>query len=447
MNSSESHLSIYLFALGFLMVAALVIERYALKLKIQGALMLFGLALLINVGSYGVVVLHLEELHQIGIAILLFYAGLQIGPAVQQAKAKFKGELFHVILVSLLSLVLGTLLVGYLLTTPWSPFEGVKKPWLLGFMASYCYAIIDWGAIGFLFKRLRTHQEQVIRLFQYEASFGAAFLITIGTFVIEYFRFKGFQFPAFMSLGPLHAPMPILAISVLTGYLLARCLVGMIRVLRLERSEVTVATIGFIFLGYGLTHSLFQSTGGVSELVMGSYVALKTSANPHDYGPQSPQARRESDHAIDSHISLQLQSINIATEAALIFLVGLSINIGQLARTIPIGMALALCLYLIRIIAAFATHHLASLFFRDPSAIISGHEFWIWLTGAPKGVIGLALISCVPALIHEQSDGFKILFNLHHFEIIDTVCVAILSTMLIQALLLPSIYRRMLDLA
>ena len=438
----ESQLSIYLLAFGCLMIASLLIERYALKLKIQGALLLFVAGLLINIGSYRALLADLDDCHQLGIGLLLFYAGLQVGSAVSHSKRQLRSELLQVALVTTLSLFFGTVVLGFCFGAGFFGFVNVRSPWLLGFVASYIFAVLDWGAISFLLKRsqLGPDPTAVSRLFQYEASFGAALLMIIGSFVIQTYKSSQDHMAHFLATGLLHAPVMIAGLSIIVGILLAKLLMMSVITLRLERAEVTVATIGFIFFGYGLMHSAFHITGGLTDLVMGSYFALMMN-DAYRHRSKDHDLPASNGSSLEQHIALQLQSINIATEAAMIFMVGLSINLEQLAATIPVGLFIALLLNVVRVPAAVVAHVATTRIADQSCASMTRQELLMWIVSSPKGVIGLALISCMPAVMREDVLDVKQLFNLYDYQIVDAICVAILFTMVIQALLLPRFYR------
>jgi hypothetical protein len=168
--------------------------------------------------------------------------------------------------------------------------------------------------------------------------------------------------------------------------------------------------MGTIVLGYGINNFLFDTGGAMTSLVMGAYLGLKlksfTTLN---------NMLGQSETAVET-ISLQIESINIGTEAALTFLVGLTIESEQLIATIPMGVALALIMFIVRPMAVMAAGKFNNwlsgirLLAVPSTDSISRADMMIWAICSPKGIIGIAIASTLPTLLKHAGIDIDELF-------------------------------------
>lgn len=425
--------------LGVLLIAATIAERFALKIKLQGSLLIFVAGLLININYDEQLVEQVEHLHQLGLALLLFYAGLMFCEPFSQSRRVVRSQLVLVVLVTLLSLSLSVGLLYGVLTSPLSLFGAVQHPFVFALLLTYACTVMDWGAFWYLSKRIANLSSWVQTTFQFEASLGTSIIIIWGNSNLRYFERA---LPQASHLTTHTYPWGALPLTAGVGIVLAHCLYLLITHLSLEKPQVFVITIGTVILGYGITHGLLGLGGAMTSLCMGAYlgVKLKNAMAATDLPGENETSMQT--------ISLQIESINIGTEAILTFLVGLTIKSNQLILTIPAGISLALVIWVSRPLAAMAAYSFSKWVSRirilSLTALdsISRHDLFVWSMCSPKGIIGIAIACTFPQALRQSGIPMEEFFGIPEYVGVDSVCIAVLFTMIMQNLIFPRLFRQ-----
>jgi hypothetical protein len=429
--------------LGALLIAATIAEKFALKLRLQGSLLIFAIGLIANISHSEELIEEVEHLHQIGLSLLLFYAGLMFCDPFAKSRRAVKGQLILAVLVSLLSLLIGTAIVYGFLISPFSVFAKVKHPLLLAVLFTNCLSVIDWTSFWFLARRIGYLSSWVQTTFQIEASLGSSIVIMWGN-IVRHITLRRLEIGVLPNNAHDHIHNYsglMLLLPVMIGIALGHALYLSIKHLSFERPQIFVVTMGTIVLGYGINNFLFDTGGAMTSLVMGAYLGLKlksfTTLN---------NMLGQSETAVET-ISLQIESINIGTEAALTFLVGLTIESEQLIATIPMGVALALIMFIVRPMAVMAAGKFNNwlsgirLLAVPSTDSISRADMMIWAICSPKGIIGIAIASTLPTLLKHAGIDIDEFFGIPSYLPVDSICVTILMTMILQNFAFPRLLR------
>ncbi len=414
-------LPVQLAAIGAILVFSIVIDRYALRIGIPGAIALFGAGVAIQPMSNSAFDHKgFEDLHVIALCLLLFYSGVKI------CRRYFKRQEFVIpsLLISVFGvfivIAVGSVVMYYALSAVNAEYVTSEQPLLIALALAYCIAPLDWGAFTFIVKRVERFSDRVMGVLEFETAISAAMTLVIGQALFEFFTDEGTSTMASKAVDIFVGSISQgIVIGAVLGYLLA----ATIKRFAVERSQSIDLAIGFVMIGYGFNAWIGQG-GLVCSLVMGFVVSILLSG-------QDTEDEKEI-------LSVQLESINIASESLIFFMAGLAVDLSVGFLPTLFAAVILLCVvWILRPLTVF-------LFFRG-STFLDMREKQFLSLWAPKGAISMALAITIPDLIEESGIPFeRVIHPVSESFIVDAVCFTVVLSMLIKSLILPALHRRLL---
>ena len=414
-------LPVQLAAIGAILVFSIVIDRFALRIGIPGAIALFGAGVAIQPMSNAAFDHKgFEDLHVIALCLLLFYSGVKI------CRRYFKRQEFVVpsVLISVFGvfivIAIGSVVMYYALGAVNAEYVTSEQPLLIALALAYCIAPLDWGAFTFIVKRVDRFSDRVMGVLEFETAISAAMTLVIGQALFEFFTDEGTSTMASKAVDIFVGSISQgIVIGAVLGYLLA----ATIKRFAVERSQSIDLAIGFVMIGYGF-NSWIGHGGLVCSLVMGFVVSILLSG-------QDTEDEKEI-------LSVQLESINIASESLIFFMAGLAVDLSVgFLPTLYAALILLCVVWILRPLTVF-------LFFRG-STFLDAKERQFLSLWAPKGAISMALAITIPDLIEESGIPFeRVIHPVSESFIVDAVCFTVVLTMLIKSMVLPALHRRLL---
>jgi NhaP-type Na+/H+ or K+/H+ antiporter len=409
---------VQLAAIGLVLVISIVVDRFALRIGVPGALALFGAGVAIQPMSEATFDHKgFESLHVIALCLLLFYSGVKLCRRYFRRQDYLIPSLLLSVLGVLMVIVIGAGVMYIALGSIETRFNTSAQPMLIAMAMAYCIAPLDWGSFSFLVKRVHRFSDHVSGVLEFETAISAAMTLIIGDALFEFFTNQGATtllsravniFVGSISEG--------IVIGGVLGYLLSIA----IKRFAVERSQSIDLAIGFVMIGYGFNSWIGQG-GLVCSLVMGLVVSVMLS---------SEESKDEKEM-----LSVQLESINIACESLIFFMAGLSVDLSQgFLPSLVAGIVLVSVVWILRPVTV-------ALFFRGSSFLNAGEQRFlsIW---APKGAISMALAITIPDLIEKSGIPYERVINpVSEAFVIDAVCFAVVISMLLKSLILPSLHK------
>lgn len=411
-------LPVQLAAIGLVLVISIVVDRYALRIGVPGALALFGAGVVIQPVS-GSSFDHkgFESLHVIALCLLLFYSGVKLCRRYFKRQDYLIPSLLLSVLGVLMVIVIGAGVMYFALGSIEARFSTSSQPLLIAMAMSYCIAPLDWGSFSFLVKRVRRFSDHVSGVLEFETAISAAMTLILGDALFEFFTNQG---TSTLLSRAVNIFVGSISEGIVVGAVLGYLLSVAIKRFALERSQSIDLAIGFVMIGYGFNSWLGQG-GLVCSLVMGLVVSVMLS---------NEESKDEKEM-----LSVQLESINIACESLIFFMAGLAVDLrhGFLASLLA-GIVLVAVVWVLRPITV-------ALFFRGSNFLNTGEQrflsFW-----APKGAISMALAITIPDLIEKSGIPYSQVINpVSESFVIDSVCFGVVISMLIKSLILPSLHQ------
>lgn len=415
-------LPVQLAAIGAILVFSIVIDRYALRIGIPGALALFGAGVAIQPMSNSAFDHRgFEDLHVIALCLLLFYSGVKICRRYFRLQQFVVPSLLLSVFGVFIVIAVGSVVMYYALGAVNAEYVTSEQPLLIALALAYCIAPLDWGAFSFIVKRVDRFSERVMGVLEFETAISAAMTLVIGDALFQLFTDQGTNTMASRAVDIFVGSISQgIVIGAVLGYLLA----ATIKRYALERSQSIDLAIGFVMIGYGFNTWIGQG-GLVCSLVMGFVVSILLSS-------KETQDEKEI-------LSVQLESINIASESLIFFMAGLAVDIS--VGLLPTLFAAAILLIVVWVLRPLTVN----LFFKG-SEFLNGRERQFLSLWSPKGAISMALAITIPDLIEESGIPFeRVIHPVSESFIVDTVCFTVVLSMLIKSLILPSLHRRLLS--
>ena len=416
-----TNLPLQLAAIGAVLVLSIVIDRYALRIGIPGALALFGAGVAIQPMSESAFDHNsFESLHVIALCLLLFYSGVKICRRYFRRQEFVVPSLLLSIFGVFIVIAVGSVVMYYALGAINSQYQTSEQPLLIALALAYCVAPLDWGAFTFIVKRVERFSDRVMGVLEFETAISAAMTLVVGQALFEFFTHKG---AGAMASKAVNIFIGSISQGIVIGAVLGYLLAAAIKRFAVERSQSIDLAIGFVMIGYGFNSWIGQG-GLVCSLVMGLVVSILLSTSD-----------TEDEKEI---LSVQLESINIASESMIFFMAGLAVDLSiGFSSTIVAAFVLLLTIWILRPLTV-------SLFFRN-STFLSKRECQFLSLWSPKGAISMALAITIPDLIEESGIPFERVINpVSESFIVDTVCFTVVLSMLIKSLILPHLHRKLL---
>jgi cell volume regulation protein A len=406
----------FFLGLGLIYLAALAVDRVAARWRLPGAaaILLLGLAiptpLLTSAQPLGP--LHLETLHRLSLALLIFYAGLRTdlrriqGMAASGLRLGSAGVVITVVITGL----------ALLLLTPLAP---AGLPPAAAVLAVCCLGATDSGAIEDLLIALRhAISGRLSNLLQFEAAVST--VITLLAFGLVAGLLQGHSHADHQALHGIWASRLPEQLRALGLHLIAGLLAGLIlgavapRLIdALVRSDQQLLLVGvalaFVTYGFG------QLLGGGGLLAV--FVAGVLLSNADDrIGRFERQA-----------LGRVMHPLNTAAEITVLLLLGLLVQPGVLITVVPLGLLLAIVLPLARLLAVWAVLPAPAFPWRD-RLIVSGCGL--------RAAVPLALaVSMTEELPHLRGITPELAEPLAA-QLLALLFVVVLSDLLLQTLLM-----------
>lgn len=331
---------------GILYILSLVLHRFSMRLGIPSALaiLLLGLSVNLTHGEHGFVThAHVETLHTVSLALLLFYAGLNTD------LNRIRGLLPLALLLPTLGILLLGLALGGVLWTlaalgqalpipgPW----GLSATLTLGgaLLTAVCLLPTDGSTTTEMLERWQGRLPVgSLPLLEFEAALSSAATLLCFGLVVLLFQASTLDHPGAHAVAPLQA-LPIgLAqlLHQLFGGIGAGLVVGvltnrLIPLLVRYREHLLLLAISVAFLAFAL--GTFLGGGGMVAVYT---CGLLLANRPHAHGPFGHAGLRE-----------VLLPFNTAAEFTLLLLLGRLVTPSDLVRVLPLGIVLALVLDLV----------------------------------------------------------------------------------------------------
>lgn len=364
----------FFLVLGLIYLLALAVDRLAhrLRLPVAAAILLLGLAISRGMtGIHHVSTLHVESIHRISLALLIFYAGL--GTDLR----RIRGTVGAGLRLGTLGVVLTLLIVGLVLKLagPALGGEGLTMlPFAAAWLAACCLTPTDSGALEDLLGSLERGLSGRLRhLLHFEAALSTLSALLLFGFLAGFFHAHS----PYESLGlggeaakDLLSQVSLVGRHVVAG-LLAGGLVGALAswlVDKLVRSEpqllLVAVSLAFVAFGFG---QLFGGGGLLAVFIAGMWLS-----NGHY------RLKRFDQHALER----VMHPFNTAAELSVLLLLGFLVTPANLIRMVPLGLLLALVLPLAR---------LAGVWVSLGGQAFSNGERWIVGCCGLRGAVPLAL--------------------------------------------------------
>jgi len=368
----------FFLALGLIYLGALALDRLAERLRLPGAaaVLLLGLALHQPLAGYHHIRSEqVETVERIGLALLIFYAGL--GTDLR----RIRGHLGRGLRLALLA-VLSTMAVSFLVLAAFAAplADGLRLapapglPLAAAALSAACLTAVDTAALEEQLRTLgHTTHDSLRQLLQFEAALSTLISLLGFGLIAGIVQVQGHDHPLVMqaqvatTMGPqlLKVSHHLLA-GLLGGACVGICSPILIRRLVHSEAQLLLLAIALAFLAFGVGQQ-FGGGGLVAVFVTGMWLSNG----------------RYRFHQFDQHaLRRALHPLNTAAEFTVLLLLGLIVVPADLIAVFPLGMLLALSLALGRLLGV----RLAL-----PGAAIPPAERLFIACSGPRGAVPLSL--------------------------------------------------------
>jgi cell volume regulation protein A len=406
----------FFFVLGFVYLTALAVDRLAAKLRLPGAAALLLLGLAISqamAGIHHVQTIHVETLHRISLALLIFCAGLgtdlrrirgMVGSGLRLGTV---GVLLTLLLTALALRLLGPGLMG----------DPGGLPLAAAWLAASCLTATDRGAVEDLLRSLHhAIRGRLTHLLEFETGLSTVSSVLCFGFIAGLFHAHGSDHSGATSPDlalEVGAQLAQMGRHVLAG-LVAGALVGgpapkLIDKLVRSEQQLLLVAISLAFLAFGMGQIL--GGGGLLAVFM---AGMWLANGPYRMTRFDQQAIERGAHPF-----------NTAAEFTVLLLLGFLVSPAELLRMLPYGLLLALAMVLIRLVAVGVSL---------PGAGFKMADRWILACCGLRGAVPLALaVAMGETLPHLQGVSHAMGDDLSS-QLLALLFVAVLATLLLQTL-------------
>ena len=173
-------------SVGLLMIASVVVEKYALRLGVPSAVALFGIGLLVNVEAMKIDVHKFEVIHILALCVMLFYSGVTISRGIYRCRRLLVATLLFSLIGTAVMVLLGTVINWGVLELLVPEYALREYHWLPPLAIAYAMAAQDWGAFSFVSKRIKSFNANVRSVFELESAVSAAMTLVFSACLVEY---------------------------------------------------------------------------------------------------------------------------------------------------------------------------------------------------------------------------------------------------------------------
>ena len=416
-----------LMALSCLLILSIFAEKIGLRIGIPGSIFLFFTGLLSHVSGFSFERFPLEEVHAIALSVLLFFSGLSFDRSLLKKSRQLNSSVRLAVLGTGFSMIFWLLYLqfgigffqssaGYLI--------GVE-PSIVSLMTVVIVASIavqDWNAFAFVSGKIKDFESILADIFKVETAISASIAVAVAELAVLFWLKLNPGFEAYQGGDLLSQIFYGACLGSVTGLIFGFMLTLVIRFLVTSSSQLVLAALAFVFAGYVVTFVVVHQGGYLCALVMGVVTSMAY--------------RSSSTEKEINFLSKSLDSVNMASEAILFFVVGLGLDAASFFVHLPIAFYAWTGIILIRPISAF-------LFFRGTQ--VPSREKKLLASFSPKGAISMALVVTAPTML-EQTFGLDVSSALTPASfnfMADVVCGAVLISMIFKSLFIPALHKNL----
>lgn len=414
-----------LLAFSILLLLSIVLDRLSQRIGIPGSIFLFFGGLFFHLSGFSFEAFPLEELHVVALCILLFFSGLSFERRLLVRQKLLAQSALLAVLGTVLSMLIWLFYfrIGFGVFHANFGYLPDLQPRILTLatvVVIFSLSVQDWNAFAFVSKRIRSFRGILVNIFKIETSVSASISVAFAELLVLLWIVLN---PDYMNISPSVLLLSItksLLFGVLGGVVLGYLLMLTIRYLATERSQLILAAVSFTLIGYVLTVILAHQSGYLCALVMGIVTSIS-------YRNCSTEAEIE-------FLSQGLESLNIASEAILFFVIGLGLDAMDFIWHLPVALYVVSGVLMVRPL-------MVALFFRGSS--LQPEEKRLLACWSPKGAISMALVVTAPAFLEEvfALEVTDLLPGPAYTFMTDVVCGAVILLMLYKSLLIPRLHR------
>ena len=412
-----------LVALALLLIVSTLCDRFGVKLSVPGSIFLFFLGLLINIANFTFESIPLEQIHVIALCILLFFSGLTLDRSLLRRSnllfSSVRLALFGTLFSMLFWLFYVRIGLGIFQGLGYAEDVGPNILTLVSVVIVYSLAVSDWNSFSFVAKRVKRFQEVLTNIFKVETSISAAISVAIAElFVLFWLQLN----PGYTKISQVVLVRDIVngtLVGIVFGVILGYLLNLVIRHFVISKPQLILVAFGFTILGYVFSEFSLRHGGYLCALVMGVVTSLSY---------RSSSTEEEIEFLTD-----ELESLNIACEAILFFVIGLGLDAKAFFVDLPIAIYVWIGIMIIRPVCIW-------LFVRGDT--IATDERKILSSWSPKGAVSMALAVHAPTLLEEmfEIDMTEIVPLQTYHLTANTVCGAVILSMFVKSLMIPRLY-------
>ena len=416
-----------LLAIAILLIVSIGSEKFGSKIGIPGSIILFFLGLFSHVTGFSFENFPLEEVHVVALSVLLFFSGLSFDRSLLKRNkllsrsiqlAVFGTVLSMLFLIIYLRIGMGLFssTVGILEGIPANIFS------LISVVIVAALSVQDWNSFVFVSNQVKDFGAILTSIFKVETAISASISVAVAELAIYFWLNLNPYIEATRGGELIASIFSGIFLGAATGLVLGWLLTSVIRFLVTSKAQLILAAIAFTFLGYVLTFVIVEQGGYLCALVMGVVTSMT-------YRSSSTEDEIE-------FLSESLESVNIASESILFFAIGLGLETMHFFKHLPFAFYAWLGVILIRPIVV-------ALFFR--SDLIPIEEKKILSSFSPKGAISMALVVTAPEMLKEtfSLDIVNVLPEESLTFMADTVCGAVLISMIIKSVFIPRLHKNL----
>lgn len=365
----------FFLVLGLVYLTALAVDRGAQRLRLPSTVAILLLGLLLGQGMasfHHVTALHVESIHRISLALLIFFAGL--GTNLR----RIRGTVGAGLRLGTLGVLLTLLILGLALKLAGPALDPglAQLPFAAAWLAACCLTPTDTGALEDLLESLpQAIGGRLRHLLTFEAALSTVSALLCFSFLAGFFHVHNHSHTDTLGLAVERAHSLVTQLGWFLRHLLAGLLAGgLVGVLapwlidKLVRSEqqLLLVAISLAFVAFGLGQ-LFGGGGLLAVFIAGVWLS-----NSHY------RLMRFDQHALER----VMHPFNTAAELNVLLLLGFLVTPAHLIRMLPLGLVLALVLPLAR---------LAGVWVSMPGQAFTRRDRWTVAGCGLRGAVPLAL--------------------------------------------------------